>query len=1046
VQDVTEQKQAEVEIQKVTTLLNNAQRIANLGGWELDLSTGKTLWTDEIYTIHEVDRDFDHNKINGIAFYHPDYQETIINAIKNTIQTQEPFDETCRFITAKGNYRWVRASGQAIIEDGKVTKLVGMFQDISKEKEAAQSLIRTQKMLTQTNKVARIGGWEFDIENSQIYWSDMMCHIHEIPIDTSLGIEMVFSFYEKESRDKLREVYKKAIQTEGSSYDLELKIITAKGNPVCVRAIGITEFKEGKCVKVYGTFQDITEQKQAQAEINTQKELLNTIITDLQEGLILINTEGAIIKVNKAFCQMTGYSEEELIGLTPPFPHWPEDSVSEVQEIFQNELTGNLNESFELTFQRKNGELFPAIIKPRSVKNTEGQILYMFKTVRDISEQRQYENNLLQAKKNAEAANKAKSEFLANMSHEIRTPLNGVIGFTDLLMKTELNAFQKEYMQTVFQSANSLLDIINDILDFSKIEAGKLELSITKVDILELMGQITDMVRPQIHKKGLEMLLDIPINCPRFIWVDGMRLRQILVNLLSNAIKFTKNGEIELRVKVLEEVNPQATKLSFSIRDTGIGIAPENQQKIFEAFSQEDASTTRRFGGTGLGLSISNNLLKLMDTHLRLKSQVGEGSTFYFEIELPSEKGESEQWDIETIKKILVVDDNENNLRIVKDMLSKSDIEVQLLQNGFDALGKLQKGERFDVIFMDYHMPIMDGIATVRSIRQVLNISAEEQSVIFLHSSMDDEELRKIFKELGVIQYLAKPLQINTLFRTLHKLKNPAMDALPQETVQEIDTNPIIATPTVLIVDDNHVNLLLAKSLVNFLLKDVNIIQANDGKEAIDMYLQHKPTLILMDIQMPEMNGYEASEAIRVLEKGKNVPIIALTAGTVKGERERCLEAGMNDYLSKPIVSEDLGVALKKWLLQTEILVKDTNIQSVENADIQIKHFDKEFLLERIHQDTDLLQVILEEGRKYLGNIWSVLYEQVKNEDWKSVHQTAHQLKGVSLSSCFPRLAELASEIEDLEEYEKNNIDRLIHSLEIEIEVVMGLIADELVR
>jgi serine/threonine protein kinase len=521
-----------------------------------------------------------------------------------------------------------------------------------------------------------------------------------------------------------------------------------------------------------------------------------------------------------------------------------------------------------------------------------------------------------EAKEQAEAAGRDKAEFLAKISHEILTPLSGVIGFVDLLMKTKLNETQHQYMSTVFQSANSLLDVVNEKFNISKIEAARLEPDIVKTDIMELCSQVADMLKYQIHKKDLEMLLNLSVVLPRFIWADSTMLRQILVNLLSNSLKFTSRGEIELKVETLAQESEEQYTFRFSVRDTGPGIEPQKREEIFEAFSQEDSASDRK-SGLGLGLTISNKLLELMNSNLQLESTPGKGSTFFFDLELKAMPGEVVEWDNETrIRNMLIVDDNANNRLILKDMLQSRQINSETAKNGIEALEKIA-AKTYEAILIDYHMPYMDGLKTVRKIREEVNPAPGQQQIILLYNSTDDENLHKACKELGVKQRLVKPVRIQQLFQALDRLNQ---DQAKEEMADDYYTaGPLTGSKpiTVLITEDHHVNMLLTKTIIKEIFPDARIIEANNGKEAVEYFKTEKPDIIFMDVQMPEMNGYEAVTEIRSLEKESRVPIIALTAATVKGEREKCLKAGMDDYLTKPVIKDTIQRALNKWVIMS---------------------------------------------------------------------------------------------------------------------------------
>ncbi len=707
-----------------------------------------------------------------------DYLDKIaLNGIAKGLMTTVHRDGSCRI--------WMY--NNIIERDFKGYRyVIGNSIDITEKYLLEKDLERTKNMLEQTNQVARIGGWEWDVVNSHLKWSAVTSQIHEVDKDFDPNLETGINFYvEGPNREAVEAAVRDALEF-GKPWDRESEIITAKGNRIWVHSLGNPVFENGKCKKIFGTFQDINEKKIA-----------------------------------------------------------------------------------ELALQK--------------------------------------------AKEQAEQANVAKSEFLANMSHEIRTPLNGVIGFTDLVLKTELNAVQMQYLSIVNQSANALLSIINDILDFSKIEAGKLELDIDRCDLYEIAGLAADIITYQVQSKDLEMLLNIPADLPRFIWVDDVRLKQVLINLLGNAVKFTSEGEVELKVETLSDPKLEEVIFRFSVRDTGIGIKPDKQQKIFEAFSQEDGSTTKKYGGTGLGLTISNKLLELMGSRLQLKSTPGTGSTFFFDVVLKAEKGEPILWNnTDLIKKVLIVDDNANNRIIVRQMLLLRNIVVTEAENGFDALKLLTRGGPYDVILMDYHMPYMDGLETIEKIRKNFFSSAEEQPIILLYSSSDDEAVIKACEVLKVNQRLAKPVKMQEMYQALSRLiqKDVIVPKMHMEVMPESNKKAL----HILVAEDNSINMFLAKTIIHRITPNAEIYEAKNGFECLDFCTSHLPDLILMDVQMPELNGYEATEKIRAMKGFESVPIIAFTAGNVKGEKEKCLGAGMNDFISKPVIEEDIAKVFKKFL------------------------------------------------------------------------------------------------------------------------------------
>ncbi|MCF2492658.1 PAS domain-containing hybrid sensor histidine kinase/response regulator [Dyadobacter chenhuakuii] len=823
-----------------------------------------------------------------------------------------------------GECYWVDLKITPVFDDeGNCTNYIAIERDITERKKSDDEMRRMKDLLEQTNSVARIGGWELHAKTGELYWSSITRQIHEVDEDFLPDANTAIAFYkEGTSRDAINRVVLDGI-THGTPWDIELQLNTAKGNEIWVRTIGKSEMMDGACVRLYGAFQDITSRKRSDEAILDSEAKFRSLYDSTSDAVVLLDRKG-YLDCNQAALRMFNLdSIDSLIGKT-------HEELAAATYTTYDQLAGIAKEnlemayeigshSFEWVFKRfgPDTDSFVAEVLLNLINVNDSQIIQA--VIRDITQRKHAELELLEAREQAESASKLKSEFLANMSHEIRTPLNGVVGFTDLLMKTRLDETQQQYMSMVFQSANSLLEIINDILDFSKIEAGKLDLRYEKTDLLTVCGQVADMLTYQAQQKHLEMLLNIPADIPHYVLADPLRLKQVLANLLSNAVKFTIDGEVELQIALLGR-NDDEVAIRFLVRDTGIGIEPENQRKIFDAFSQADSSTTKRFGGTGLGLTISNSLLELMDSRLQLSSKANEGSIFFFDVTfkiIPD--GDEFFWDnTDNIRRVLVVDDNVHNGTILTDVLINKDIDSDFVSSGQEALEKLFSDVKYDVVLMDCQMPEMDGIETIRKVRNSNDEDLKNLPIILLNDSFEEETLTAVMTELNVPRFLVKPVKIKQLFSMLSRIhtKNQPTRQLTVDTARSITAEALSDAITVLIAEDHKINMLLVKTMLGKILSNVTMIEAVNGKEAVKLYAETNPDIIFMDIQMPEVNGYEATQEIRRMESGRRIPIIALTAGTVVGEREKCLNAGMDDYLTKPVVKDTLQETIVKWLLQ----------------------------------------------------------------------------------------------------------------------------------
>ncbi|WP_299569979.1 PAS domain S-box protein [uncultured Shewanella sp.] len=969
------------------------------------------------------------NKLQFNTIIHPDDDAACFAAISEAINTQQSFDVEYRIYHRDGSIKWIQEKGKASYdEQGTPLWFDGSINDVTERKSALETIQNSQKQLENIteslpNLVYQMI-WHSETEREFSFLSEACISIIGFPRDMLMqDFDLLIGrIIDSERQTVIDDLSGKS--TQGLHWVTEFRYRHPSGEIIWLQAGAKGQALANDAVLWNGYLMDVTDRKNAENRLADREKHLRTLLNTAEMGIVNIDIHGVIINCNEHFGRNIGINSNDLEGKLF-FEFMAVEDKKLARERFELLVSGAFdNFNIEPRVLSQSGEAIWMDMTFAALKSDQGEVTSSVVSMADITSLMTVSNELKQAKDDADAASKAKSDFLANMSHEIRTPMNAIIGMSHLCLQTDLDKKQHNFVEKIERASKSLLGIINDILDFSKIEAGKMEIEIVPFQLDTMLEDLSDMFAAKAADKQLELLFSVAPNIPSHLMGDPLRLSQVLINLMNNAIKFTERGEVILAIESITQQGDEL-ELKFSVRDSGIGLTPEQCNKLFKSFSQADSSTTRKYGGTGLGLAICKQLVELMGGEIGVESKRGIGSTFYFTANV----SQADDLQLKVTQElegmeILVVDDNQTARDILQTMLTSMGFNVALAKDGTEAISKCHSND-YQLALIDWKMPGLDGLKTAETI---INQSANPPLTIMV-SAHATAEFTDSINRLGINGYITKPVSASRLLDAIMSAlgKQGHMPVRAKATELNEALLDQLKGKKILLVEDNDMNQEVATEFLEQVGIELTI--ADNGQIALDKLNQQDFDLVLMDCQMPVMDGYTATEHIRKNAAYELLPIIAMTANAMAGDKEKCLNVGMNDHVAKPIEVSLLYQTLIKYLGENNVAIELASPQkaSVDIVETWPQHpdIDVDRGLQLVQNSARLYRKILTRFVEGKRNIASQISTAVETNNRDDAIRFAHTLKGVSGNLASNKLSELAQELE------KNLIDEVEFSVEL---------------